>query len=99
MHRLRTLVTLWLALAGAWIRPFIPGGLRRFLAKQRNSSARRKATRYNSTRGRYDQMLADVVRELKNSQRNPRRRVGPVVCANRRGRRSSSYFDEACYER
>ena len=99
MHRLRTLVTLWLALAGTWIQPFIPGGLRRFLAKQRKASARRKATRYNSTRGRYDQMLADVVRELKNSQKNPRGRVGPVACADRRGRRSSSYFDEACYER
>lgn len=82
MHRLRTLLPLWLALAGTWIRPCIPGGLRRFLAKQRKANAHRKATRYGSTRGRYDQMLADVVRELKNSRENPRRRAGTIIRAN-----------------
>ena len=82
MHRLRTLLPLWLALAGTWTRPCIPGGLKRFLANQRKANARRKATRYNSTRGRYDQMLGDVVRELKNSWKNPRRRAGTITCAN-----------------
>lgn len=82
MHCLRTLLPLWLALAGTWIRPCIPGGLKRFLAKQRKANARRKATRYNSTRGRYDQMLGDVVRELKNSRENPRQSAGTISCAN-----------------
>jgi hypothetical protein len=89
MHRLRTVLPLWLALAGMWIRRCIPGGLGCFLAKQRKAKARRKATRRSSTRGRYDQILADVVRELKNHRKNPRRRAGTVVRANRRGLRSS----------
>jgi fructosamine-3-kinase len=99
MHRLRTLLQLWLALAGTWIRPCIPAGLRRFLAEQRMAQARRKAKRRSRTGGRYDQILADVVRELKNSRKSPRRRAGTVVCANRRGPRPSPYFDDACYER
>jgi hypothetical protein len=85
MHRLRTILPPWLALAGIWSRRCIPGGLRYFLAKQRKAKARRKATRRSSTRGRYDQILVDVVRELKNRRKNPRRRAGTVVRANRRG--------------
>src|ERR1700758_1172020 len=62
----------------------IPAGLKRFLANQRKAMARRKATRPGSMRGRYDQILADVVLELKNSRTNPGRRAGKVVCPNRR---------------
>jgi hypothetical protein len=99
MHRLRTLLPLCLAVAGTWIRPCIPAGLKRFVAKQRKATARRKATRPGSTRGRYDQILADVVRELQNSPKNPRRRAGRVVCANRRAPRPYPYLDETCCER
>ena len=77
----------------------IPAGLKRFLANQRKAMARRKATRPGSMRGRYDQILADVVRELQNSPKNPRRRAGRVVCANRRAPRPYPYLDETCCER
>ncbi len=87
MHRLRMFLPLSLAVTGTWIRRRIPGGLRCFLANQRKAKARRKATRRSSKRGRYDQILADVVRELKNSRENPKRHEGAV------------FFDEACYER
>jgi hypothetical protein len=75
MHRLRTLLPLCLAFAGTWIRPCIPVGLSRFLARQRKAKARLKATRPGSTCGRYDQILAEAVRELKNSRKDPRRRA------------------------
>jgi len=99
MHRLRTLLPVCLALAGTWIRPRIPAGLKRFVANRRKVTARRKATRPGSTRGRYDQILADVVRELKNSRTNPRRRSGKVVCSNRRAPRPFPCLDETCCER
>jgi hypothetical protein len=98
MHRLRTLLPVWLALAGTWIRPRVPAGWKRFVTNQRKATARRKATRPGSTRGRYDQKLAEVVLELKNSRTNPRRRSGKVVCSNRRVPSSFPHLDETCCE-
>jgi hypothetical protein len=83
MHRLRTLLPVCLALAGTWIRPRIPAGWKRLVANQRKATAHRKAKRPGGTRGRYDQILAEVVRELKNRRTNPRHRSGKVVCSNR----------------
>src|SRR5690349_20401256 len=99
MHRLRTLLPACLGLAGTWIRPRIPAGWKRFVANQRKAMARRKATRPGSTRGRYDQILADVVLELKSSRTNPGRRAGKVVCSNRRVRGPFPSLDGTCCER